>query len=78
MLTVKYFGVLTQYAKVNEEQISFVDSTLAQLLEIINHKYQINQLTFRVAINEKMVDDIEQYELKTNDVVALLPAFSGG
>ena len=78
MLTVKYFGVLTQYAKVNEEQISFVDSTLAQLLEIINHKYQINQLTFRVAVNEKMVDDIEQYELKTNDVVALLPAFSGG
>ena len=78
MLTVKYFGVLTQYAKVNEEQISFVDSTLAQLLEIINHKYQIDQLTFRVAVNEKMVDDIEQYELKTNDVVALLPAFSGG
>lgn len=75
---VKYFGVLTQYAKVNEEQFSFDNVSLSHLIKDLNNKYQIDELTFRVAVNEKIVDDLENYRLKANDTVALLPPFSGG
>ena len=75
---VKYFGILTQYAKVNEEPFLFDNISLLDLVEDLNTKYQINQLTFRVAVNEKMIDNLENYQLQPNDIVALLPPFSGG
>ena len=75
---VKYFGILTQYAKVNEEPFLFDKISLLDLVEDLNSKYKINQLTFRVAVNEKMIDNLENYQLQPNDIVALLPPFSGG
>ena len=78
MILVKYFGAIAERTKSQEEEISFSKMPLSDLLSALEQKYQLNQLSFSVAINQKIVQNTANYILKSNDIVALLPPFAGG
>lgn len=78
MILVKYFGAIAERTKSQGEEFSFSDMPLSDLLLVLEQKYQLNQLSFSVAVNQKMVQDATDYRLKSNDIIALLPPFAGG
>nr|WP_315174858.1 MoaD/ThiS family protein [uncultured Flavobacterium sp.] len=78
MILVKYFGAIAERTKSQGEEFSFSDLPLSDLLLVLEQKYQLNQLSFSVAVNQKMVQDATDYRLKSNDIIALLPPFAGG
>jgi molybdopterin synthase sulfur carrier subunit len=78
MIAVKYFGAIAEKTKSSEEEFSFSGMPLGDLLLALEEKYQLAQLSFSVAINQKIVQDTTNYVLKSNDIVALLPPFAGG
>ncbi|MCF8323193.1 MAG: MoaD/ThiS family protein [Flavobacterium sp.] len=78
MITVKYFGAIADQAKRSEEKFSFSKNSLNDLLSDLTLKYFLNELSFSVAVNQKMVQNPTDYNLNSNDVIALLPPFAGG
>ncbi len=78
MIAVKYFGAIAEKTKSQGEEISFSGLPLHQLVASLEQKYQLNELAFSVAVNQKIVQDLDNYELKSNDIIALLPPFAGG
>jgi molybdopterin synthase sulfur carrier subunit len=78
MIAVKYFGAIAERTKSQGEEFSFSDLPLSDLLLALEQKYQLGQLSFSVAVNQKMVQDATDYRLKSNDIIALLPPFAGG
>lgn len=78
MILVKYFGAIAERTKSQGEEFSFSDLPLSDLLLVLEQKYQLNQLSFSVAVNQKMLQDATDYRLKSNDIIALLPPFAGG
>lgn len=78
MITVKYFGAIAEKTKSQGEEISFSNKSLIDLLSNLEEKYQLNDLSFSVAINQKMIQKPYDYSLKSNDIIALLPPFAGG
>lgn len=78
MIEIKYFGAIAEKTKCELEKVSFTQISLQKLLQSLDEKYQFETLTFSVAINQKIVSRTVEYDLKTNDIVALLPPFAGG
>ena len=78
MILVKYFGAIAERTKSQEEEISLSKMPLSDLLSALEQKYKLDQLSFSVAINQKIVQNTANYILKSNDIVALLPPFAGG
>ncbi len=78
-ITVKYFGSLTDITRTSSEQFTFLTTpfSLYQLKNELSEKYpSLNNSNFRVAHNQQIIS--EDVILNSNDVVALLPPFSGG
>jgi molybdopterin synthase sulfur carrier subunit len=78
MIQLKYFGAIAEKTKSNEEVFPFVEISLKQLIDELEQKYHLNNLSFSVAVNQKIVQNIKILKLKKNDIVALLPPFAGG
>ena len=78
MITVKYFGAIAEKTGSQAEDFSFSDMPLHYLLSALEQKYQFGNLSFSVAINQKIIQDTLEYQLKKNDIIALLPPFAGG
>jgi len=78
MITVKYFGAIAEKTGSQAEDFSFSDMPLRHLLSALEQKYQFGNLSFSVAINQKIIQDPLEYQLKKNDIIALLPPFAGG
>lgn len=78
MISVKYFGAIAEKTKTQEEEFSFSEMRLMDLLSAIELKYQLSPLPFSVAVNQKMVQVDSKYSIKNSDVIALLPPFAGG
>ncbi|KAF2516972.1 MoaD/ThiS family protein [Flavobacterium foetidum] len=79
MIEVKYFGAVAEKTKCEFEKLSFSEEvSLQKLLQDLNEKYAFESLTFRVAVNQKIVSKTSDYTLQTSDIVALLPPFAGG
>lgn len=78
MITVKYFGAIAEQTKSNEEEFSFSNMPLSELISALEQKYQLSTLSFTVAVNQKIVQNPVDYSLKNNDIIALLPPFAGG
>lgn len=78
MIAVKYFGAIAEKTKIEGEEFSFSGMSLVDLLSTLEQKYQLGQLSFSVAINQRIVQDIVDYKLKSKDSIALLPPFAGG
>jgi len=77
MIVIKYFGGIVQRTRCRDEKIDFSDLPLSKLLSELHIKYQLGHFPFRVAVNQKVIDEVNNQILKNNDVVALLPAFAG-
>ena len=77
MIVIKYFGGLVQRTRCRDEKIDFSDLPLSKLLSELKIKYKLGQFPFSVAVNQKIIDKVNNHMLKNNDVVALLPPFSG-
>lgn len=78
MITVKYFGAIAEKTRIQSEDFSFSELPLQHLLTELDKKYQLGNMSFSVAINQKMLQDSAAYQLKKNDIIALLPPFAGG
>ncbi|WP_310559134.1 MoaD/ThiS family protein [Flavobacterium sp.] len=78
MITVKYFGAIAEKTGSQTEEFSFADMSLHHLLSALEQKYQFKELSFSVAINQKILQDTANYQLKGDDIIALLPPFAGG
>ncbi|MDI5948148.1 MoaD/ThiS family protein [Flavobacterium yafengii] len=78
MIAVKYFGAIAEKTKSQGEEFSFSNMPLQDLLSVLKYKYELDLLSFSVAINQKIIQDTTNYILKSNDIVALLPPFAGG
>ncbi|MFA9191233.1 MoaD/ThiS family protein [Flavobacterium sp. FZUC8N2.13] len=78
MLRLKYFGAVAEKTKVQEENIPFSNSSLQELVDALEQKYDLASLSYSIAVNQKLVQDKNSYMLISNDVVALLPPFAGG
>jgi molybdopterin synthase sulfur carrier subunit len=78
MIEVKYFGAVAEKTKRDFEKVAFAEVSLQDLLRDLNEKYQLESLSFNVAVNQKIVPKAAVYQLQTSDVVALLPPFAGG
>ena len=78
MVLLKYFGSIAEKTKSKEEEFPFLVMSLQQLIENLEQKYHLNPKSFSVAINQKIIQNISNQELKDNDIIALLPPFAGG
>jgi molybdopterin synthase sulfur carrier subunit len=78
MIQLKYFGAIAEKTGSNEEEIPFLDISLKQLIDELNQKYHLDNLSFSVAVNQKIIDKKADYIIGKNDIIALLPPFAGG
>jgi molybdopterin synthase sulfur carrier subunit len=77
MIVIKYFGALVERTRCRGEKIDFSDLPLSKLLTELEKKYELGQFPFSVAVNQKIIDKVNNQILKNNDIVALLPPFVG-
>jgi molybdopterin synthase sulfur carrier subunit len=74
-LTIKTFGQLAEVTGTAELQMQAED--LASLREALTDRFPgLRERKFAVAVNKQLIT--ENRVFKENDVVALLPPFSGG
>ncbi|NRT12530.1 MoaD/ThiS family protein [Flavobacterium sp. 14A] len=78
MITIKYFGAIAAETKTTEEAVSFAEQSLEELLQTVTAKHGFDSIAFSVAVNQELVQDLANYRLQSDDVVALLPPFAGG
>lgn len=78
MITIKYFGEIAEATNCQEEQLSFSQNSLYELMQNLNKKYKLDNHDIIVAINQERVDDFHAISLKNNDEIAILPPFAGG
>ena len=58
-------------------EFEFEAENSEELLNQLNEKFhQLKDLKLRIAVNQKIIS--ENTDLKNNDVVALMPPYSGG
>jgi sulfur-carrier protein len=75
-LTIKYFGLIAEVTKCNEEQLEFSGRIINELLETIYLKYpKLKEKDFQVAQNNEIVS---KNIIITHPEIALLPPFAGG
>jgi molybdopterin synthase sulfur carrier subunit len=75
-LNIKYFGLIAEITKCNEETFEFTNSTILELLEFLFGKYpELKTKDFQVAQNHEIVSNDT---LITGAEIAILPPFSGG
>ena len=76
LITIKYFGQLTEITNLDEESIEFSGTNINELLNTLYRKYNtLKTKDFQVAQNQELVDENTKI---TGQEIALLPPFSGG
>ena len=78
MIEVKYFGKIVEKTYCQTEKFTFSDLPLHLLIQAIEQKYHFDAISFRIAINKKIIANTQKYILQSDDVVAILPPFAGG
>ncbi|UGS21643.1 MoaD/ThiS family protein [Flavobacterium cyclinae] len=76
---IKYFGLIADITKRNEELFSLSESVITTE-ELISDLYKIytelKNTSFVIAVNKSIVTS--DLKLNNNDIIALLPPFAGG
>ncbi|MEB2783228.1 MoaD/ThiS family protein [Algoriphagus persicinus] len=78
MITINYFGNIAEAVQSDSETLDHKSMGLAELLELLDSKYAIEQYPFQVAVNRKIVSKQQALNIVDSDEVALLPPFAGG
>jgi molybdopterin converting factor small subunit len=78
-ITLKYFGIIAEIMDTEKETIT-IDSNsinLEDIKNILNKKNSsLNEQEYKIAINHSIAD--HNITINNNDVISLLPPFSGG
>lgn len=75
-LNIKYFGLIAEITKCNEETLEFSNETILELLECLYWKYpELRTKDFQIAQNQEVVS---KETMVSGEELALLPPFSGG
>ncbi len=75
-LTIKYFGLIAEITKRNEEQFEFSGTLINEFLDTVYLKYpKLKETHFQVAQNNEIVS---KETIITQTEIALLPPFAGG
>lgn len=75
-LNIKYFGLIAEITKCDEETLEFTKSTISDLKTILFGKYpELKNKDFQVAQNQEIVANDT---IVSGEELALLPPFSGG
>jgi molybdopterin synthase sulfur carrier subunit len=77
MIVIKYFGALVQRTRCRDEKIDYSELPLSKLLTELEMKYHLGKFPFSVAVNQKIINKVNNQILKNNDVVSFLPPFIG-
>lgn len=76
LITIKYFGMLTEVTNCEEETMNFYGNDISELLDMLYVKYSgLKNKDFQVAQNQELVSI--KTKLTSNKIV-LMPPFSGG
>jgi len=77
-VNLKYFGMVAEVAGVTEELMEVSNDINSEAIsELLEEKYsKLNEIDYRLAINECLNN--EKVTLNDQDIVAVLPPFSGG
>lgn len=75
-ITIRCFGMLCEVLGNDSIVVPFAPNTDGLLTDLKQHFPRLNNLTFSVAVNKKIVT--EPVLLQVGDEIALLPPFSGG
>ena len=78
MIQIKYFGAIAEETKSKQEEFPFSKMNLQELMDKLEQKYPLKKLSFSIAVNQKIIQDKENYSIENNDIIALLPPFAGG
>jgi molybdopterin synthase sulfur carrier subunit len=75
-LNIKYFGLIAEITKCNEETLEFSKDTIADLNDVLFDKYpELKTKNYQIAQNKEIVTS---NTLVSGAELALLPPFSGG
>jgi len=75
-LNIKYFGLIAEITKCNEETLEVSKSTISDLRNVLFNKYpELKNKDFQVAQEQEIVSNDT---LISGEELALLPPFSGG
>ena len=75
-IEIKYFGLIAEVTKCDQETIDFPGNTIVDILNLLYSKYpDLKNKDFKVAQNQELVS--ENAEISGQEL-ALLPPFSGG
>lgn len=76
MITIRYFGLLTEVTGCTSEKINFYGTTIFDVKEVLFQKYKtLKNKDFQVAQNNELNTDKTKI---TSTEIALLPPFAGG
>ena len=76
MITIRYFGLLTEVTGCTSEKINFSRTTIFDVKEVLFQKYKtLKNKDFQVAQNNELNTDKTKI---TSTEIALLPPFAGG
>jgi len=76
-MEVKYFGKIAELVGQESEQLNLVSMSVSEFKERLFEKYQnLSSETIQIAVNLKVQEN--NFVIKQNDIIAILPPFSGG
>ena len=76
LVTIKYFGMLTEVTNCKEETVEFSGQFISELLDELFIKYpNLKEKQFQVAQNQELVAINNKL---SSDEIVLMPPFSGG
>ncbi len=79
LITVKYFGMLTEQTHKQEETLTFEsqNNDIQSLETSILHKYpELKKMSYNIALNQNIV--AKTTVIHNGDELAFLPPFAGG
>ena len=75
-LNIKYFGLIAEITKCNEEVLEFSNATISDLKDVLIGKYpELKTKDFQIAQNKEIVSN---NTIVSGEEIAILPPFSGG
>lgn len=75
-LTIKYFGLLAEVTRCDEDEFEFLGRTVSEFREEIYKKYSdLKNVEFQIAQDNNLVSNESAI---TSNEIALLPPFAGG
>jgi molybdopterin synthase sulfur carrier subunit len=75
-LNIKYFGLIAEITRCNEETLELSNATIGQLKEVLVDRYpELNTKDFQIAQNKEIASS---HTKVSGEEIAILPPFSGG